>query len=148
MPSVGFQEVGVFLGCLAALAVLVAAALSILSQWRKLTKQDVPAPGTAYVTSAELDRVEKRLKDEIIRVDTDAKDKMDKLHLYCRERFHEMGNAITLVQTGIAAMPIKIRETVDAAIAPLFIKAETNAVNIAKLLARVLDGHGDHENKP
>jgi hypothetical protein len=135
-------DVGGWLLCAAAVIGLAVGVLTGINQWRNIVSP--PKPGDEFVTAsqigqleesrkAELDRVESRLKSEIIRVDQDQTKRSTDLDLYCRTQFHDLRNQLNEMNSKIIVIPISVRTAIDLALQPLTIKVDRAAENIVRI---------------
>lgn len=146
MPNVGIQELGVGVALCFALLAGLFLILNVLEKVKGLNSR--PAQGTEYVTAAELDRAETRLKTEITRYDQEQKAKLSELHKYVQDRFHELKNDGQLMVNKIELIPERLRSIIDTIVTGLQTRMEKNTVDIAGLQAREQNRpnpHGDRE---
>jgi truncated hemoglobin YjbI len=163
------EQVGVWLGCLAALLVIVHYALGSAAHVKALrAKPPRRAAAAQWVTKAELDAVEASMKGEVRRMEETLKGAETSLRAevqhveetlggqiarteeYSHRRLHELADALNGVALNVAAMPVRIREAIDTATAPLAGKIDGTALAVARIAARLYPTppHGDEKECP
>lgn len=131
-------EVGVWLGCLAALLLVVYTALGIAVHAKTLkTRAPKKSLSSRYVTRAEMDEVETAMKQEIQRVEAALTGQFTRSEEYSHRRFHELADAVNSIGLQVAAMPVRVREAIDHATAPLISKVDRNTVSVTEIAARL-----------